>query len=407
MNNKSVIETCARRYDSFYLYDENIIRSSLSALKANFPGIEFLYSIKCNPNPHVLRCVFDHGLGADAASLGEVMMADHAGLGQDQIFYSAPGKTVKEIEGAMTKATLIADSLEEIERIRQVAESAGMTVKIGLRINPDFTFTKEYGQASKFGIDEEQALRFLKEHDGKNIRVSGIHVHLKSQELHTDALASYYEKMLRLSERFSHVCGGLDYVNMGSGIGVPYTETDEPPDLSYLGSFVRKKINRFREKSPETRWMIEVGRYAICKSGVYVTKVLDRKVSRGKTYIILKNTLNGFMRPSLAMLVDRYAQETSQMPAEPLFTGPNAFQFLPLSEKGPNETVTLAGNLCTAADVIAEDVVMPHLECGDSIVITNAGSYAAVLSPMQFSTQEPPVELFLTQTGDVLERIDE
>ena len=241
MNNKSIIETCARRYDSFYLYDENSIRSSLSALKANFPGIEFLYSIKCNPNPHVLRCVFVHGLVAAAASLGEVIMADHAGLGQDQIFYSAPGKTVKEIEGAMTKATLIADSLEEIERIRHVAESAGRTVKIGLRINPDFTFTKEYGQASKFGIDEEQALRFLKEHDGKNIRVSGIHVHLKSQELHTDALASYYEKLLRLSERFSHVCGGLDYVNMGSGIGVPYTETDEPPDLSYLGSFVRKR----------------------------------------------------------------------------------------------------------------------------------------------------------------------
>ena len=91
------------------------------------------------------------------------------------------------------------------------------------------------------------------------------------------------------------------------------------------------------------------------------------------------------------------------MPAEPLFTGLNAFQFLPLSEKEPNETVTLVGNLCTAADVIAEDVVMPHLECGDSVVITNAGSYAAVLSPMQFSTQEPPVELFLTQTGDVLE----
>ena len=371
-------------------------------LKTCFPDVGFLYSIKCNSNPHVLRCIFGHGMGADAASLGEVIMASNAGLAPYQIFYSAPGKTQKEIEGAITKATLIADSLEEIERIRQVAEKAGMTVKIGLRINPDFTFAEGHGQPSKFGVDEEQALRFLQEDTGKGVRVNGIHVHLKSQELNTDALVSYYEKMFRLSERFSQVCGGLDYVNMGSGIGIPYAETDAPLDLSYIGAFVQERIKDFRLIYPYTRWIIEVGRYAVCKSGVYVTKVLDRKVSHGKTYIILKNTLNGFIRPSLAMLVNRYVQEATPTAAEPLFTGPNAFQFLPLSKRGSLETVTLVGNLCTAADVIAEDICMPRLECGDNVVITNAGAYAAALSPMQFSAQEKPVEVFLTQAGDIL-----
>ena len=99
----------------------------------------------------------------------------------------------------------------------------------------------------------------------------------------------------------------------------------------------------------------------------------------------------------------RYAQEATLTAAEPLFTGPNAFQFLPFSKRGSLETVTLVGNLCTAADVIAEDICMPRLECGDNVVITNAGAYAAALSPMQFSAQEKPVEVFLTQAGDILD----
>ena len=134
-------------------------------------------------------------------------------------------------------------------------------------------------------------------------------------------------------------------------------------------------------------------------------------------YILLRNSLQS-QRGSqdvprhcaggiaVALVVDRgnrYAQEATLTAAEPLFTGPNAFQFLPFSKRGSLETVTLVGNLCTAADVIAEDICMPRLECGDNVVITNAGAYAAALSPMQFSAQEKPVEVFLTQAGDILD----
>ena len=148
--------------------------------------------------------------------------------------------------------------------------------------------------------------------------------------------------------------------------------------------------------------MIEVGRYAVCKSGLYVTKVMDKKTSHGTTYLILKNTLNGFIRPSLAKLVEHYAVEETPASSEPLFTARDAFQFLTLKDEAPSETVTLVGNLCTATDVIAENIPMPHLECGDTVIITNAGGYAAVLSPLQFSSQERPAELFLTQSGEVI-----
>ena len=401
MNNRTVIEKCAEVYDSFYFYDERGILESLSSLKRFFPDVSFLYSIKCNSNPHVLNCVFGQGLGADAASLGEVLLAEQAGLAKDQIYYSAPGKTAKELEAAASKATLIADSLDEVVRIQQIAAQAGEKLKIGLRINPDFTFEGCHGRPSKFGIDEKQAVCFLQAHRYENVAISGIHVHLKSQELNSDLLAAYYGKMFELAERFYEICGGLEYVNMGSGIGVPYAESDTPLDFAYLGKFIRERMTGFRESCPGARVIIEVGRFAVCKHGVYVTKVLDRKVSYGKTYVILKNTMNGFLRPSLAKLVEHYTQSAPQTSAEPLFTGLNSFQILPLTTRNELENVTLVGNLCTASDVIAENVVLPRLECGDCIVITNAGSYAAVLSPMQFSSQERPAEIFLTQDGEL------
>ncbi len=294
---------------------------------------------------------------------------------------------------------MIADSIDEIKRIEAAAERLGENVEIGIRLNPDFSFDGNAGRPSKFGIDEEQAIAFLKSSDLCRIKITGIHVHLKSQELEADVLASYYSKVLRLAEKFENLCGGLKYVNMGSGMGISYSPQDTPLDVMRLAAAVESRLNTFRTRYPDTKIIIETGRYVVGKSGFYVTKVTDRKTSYGRTYLILKNTLNGFLRPSLAKLVAHYSGEASPDGSEPLFTSTDAFEFLTLKEDARLETVTLTGNLCTASDVVAEDLQMPHLVCGDSVIITNAGSYGAVLSPMQFSSQEKPIELFLNKNG--------
>lgn len=403
MADKEVIRGCAEKWDSFYLYEEKRILESIQALKSGFPQVDFLYSVKSNPDPHVLRCIFGCGFGADAASAGEVQMAYDKRVPAGDIYYSAPGKTMKDIEDCIDKAVLIADSIEEIKRIQAVAARLGRVIDIGIRINPGFTFAGEGGVPSKFGIDEAQAMEFLRENSLTNVKISGIHIHIKSQELDAGVLAAYHKRVLAVSKKFAELCGGLEFVNLGSGMGVPYSGTDQLLDLKRLFAAAGESIDEFKNNFPDTRILIEVGRYAVCKSGIYVTKVLDRKLSYGKTYLILKNTLNGFFRPSLARLIAHYAPHGSLPGAEPLFTSRRAFDFLSLKEEAPFETVTLVGNLCTASDVIAEDIKMPHLECGDVIVITNAGSYGAVLSPFQFSMQEKPIELFLTRNGEVLE----
>lgn len=404
LKHKDIVLQCAQRYESFYLYDESSISNSIEQLKTHFPQVDFLYSMKCNSNPRVLQCVFNHGLGADAASSEEVRLAKTAGLPEHRIYYSAPGKSDEDIRKTIFSSTLIADSIGEIERIGAMAEKMGTTARIGIRINPDFSFAEAGGNPSKFGIDEDQVIKFLETGPLRFVKIAGIHVHLKSQELNAGMLSEYYKNVLKLGKRFSHICGSLDFINMGSGMGVPFAQTDTPLDISALAASIQDDMKQFCLACPNTRIFIETGRYAVCKSGIYVTKVMDRKISHGKTYLILKNTLNGFIRPSLAKLISNYTGGAEAAGAEPLFTSTNGFEVLTLKDdRKTKEKVSLAGNLCTSSDMIAEDIYLPELGRGDVVIITNAGSYGAALSPFQFSSQERPKELFLTENGDVIE----
>jgi diaminopimelate decarboxylase len=403
MFNRQVILEQAKKYDSFYLYDESKILEYTGRLKADFEGVGFLYSIKTNPNPMLLKTVFSQGFGADAASLGEVMLGKKYGLSKQQIYYSTPGKSRRDISEAMDISVIIADSIGEILKIQELAQEKGIVAEIGVRLNPDFTFYTNAGLPSKFGMDErtffENAL-LLK--GLKNIKIIGIHVHSRSQELDAEVLKKYYENMFALANSVQEELNiALQFINLGSGIGIPYSLQDKPLDTKLLGRAVSELIAAFKGKFPHTAIFIETGRFAVGKSGVYVTKVLDKKTSYGKTFVILSNTLNGFVRPSLAQLVINYSQDEEPAGSEPLFTSVDAFEFIALTDECEQEVVTLVGNLCTSTDIIAKDILMPKLAFDDVIVITNAGSYAAVISPMQFASLVPPAQLFLSKEGAV------
>ena len=322
-----------------------------------------------------------------------------ASLEGDEIYYSAPGKTEDDIRSTLGNCEIIADSLGEIERISRIAGKN--MVDIGIRINPDFSMDGHGGGPSKFGVDEEELLSFMKSSIPENIRIHGIHVHVKSQELDGKKLAAYYRHLLALAGKVESVMGhGLDYINMGSGMGIAYSMDEKEIDMESLGKEMAGPLASFRRNHPGTKLLIETGRYVASQAGIYVTHVADRKVSRGKTYIILRNTMNGFIRPSLAGLVERYSGKNPSA-CEPLFSGIHAFSIEVPYQDRAKETVTLTGNLCTAADVIAENIEIPKLHRGDIVIIHNAGAYGAVLSPMQFSSQKMPDIYFLHEDGTI------
>lgn len=398
MADRQVLLQQLRYHNSFYLYEESCILDSIRRLKDNFPGAQFLYSMKCNPAGRVLDTVFSQGIGADAASLGEVDAAWKRGVSPDLIYFSAPARTEADLRAAWGRCVLIADSLHELETIRRIAAEKGETPAIGVRINPDFTFAADEGVAGKFGIDEAA----LWSADLSGLDIVGIHVHAKSQELSADVLAHYYENMFALIERVQQRLGvTLHFANFGSGLGIPFAPGEEPLDVVGLGKRFQEMRRVCAEKWPQLKILIESGRYIVGKSGTYVTRVLDKKVSHGKTFVLLYGTLNGFARPAVGEMVRSLSDHP--YPYEPIFTHVQASALLPLTDHTETETVTLAGNLCTSADIIARDVTLPRMDIGDGLALDNAGCYAAVMTPMQFAFLTPPAQLFLTADGRVME----
>lgn len=391
MYRKEILEI-AQGHDSFYIYDGAVVSKNIDRLKDNFHGIEFFYSVKCNPFLDVVRAVFNQGLGADCASLGEVEAATGLGVPREKVHFSAPGKSDMDIEESLEKATIICDSIDEVRRTNRIAENKAMSVDIGIRINPAVDFYGGPGIPSKFGIDEAQyfvaagELRKL-----KNVKIVGFHVHQVSQELDWHIIKEYHSRVFSLGCRLGDTIeGDFKFINLGSGIGIPYGEDDTEVDVDLLGRATSQMAEDFHRENPGTRIIIETGRYIVGKAGTYITRVMDKKESLDKVYVILKNTLNGFARPALANVMSGHARE-------PLFTGKNAFAISAITESQTLEKVTLAGNLCTSADIIAEDIVLPRLKPGDLVIINNAGAYGATLSPMEFSMSKKPVEFYISE----------
>ncbi len=404
MNNLNSIKEIASKYNSFYVYDEKTLKENVNKLKDNFKSAYFIYSLKTNPHKKVANSVLKENIGTDAASLNEVMQSFENGLKKEEIYYSAPGKSYNDIKNSIEISTIIADSINEVFLIDKIAKEKGMCADIGVRINPNFNFFSNEFIPSKFGIDENQLFEKLDEFKNlSNINITGIHVHLRSQELNLDILKAYYDNIFLLAKKFIQKAEkNLKFINFGSGIGIDYKEDDIPLNLKVLGEYFDKRAAEFKNEYKDILLIIESGRFIAGKAGKYITKVADTKISGNTKYVILHNTLNGFIRPSMEQLILSYSKEENPFASEPLFTSKSAFSFEAITSNIEKETVTLVGNLCTSTDVIKKELEIEKLDIGDLISINNAGSYAAVLSPMQFSNQGEIPEVFINLNGEVV-----
>ena len=393
-----------KKYAPCYIYDQSMIDQACEELKRELPGFDFLYSIKANPFEPVVRTVAAHGFGADAASWREVEESLDCGMTKEQIYFSAPGKTDKDLHNARGKCTIIADSLNELRLLQKIAEEHHTIESIGLRVHPLYTMGAGAVSASKFGVDLEQ-IEELKEtlKQCPNIRITGMHVHLRSQVLDADTIGAYYEDTMQTALLLKEICGiELKFINFGSGIGTVYDRVKEQPvDLAALRAKtdVLMKMNA----SLGAKLIIETGRFVVCRAGRYITPVIDKKVSHGTTYLIVANGLNGFLRPAIAALIANVAKGQPVGGMEPLFTNDNEFEIKVLNDCTEQETVNVVGNLCTALDVIRNNVTLNKAEPGDLIEISNAGSYAYPLTPLQFSSHTAPEQYLQTADGRLIE----
>lgn len=386
---------------SFYIYFESVIKRQIDILLDNFPQFEFLYSIKTNPFQPIVDYIVSKGLGADAASAKEVFISHEAGLPYEKILYSTPGKTRKDIERTIDKAIIIADSYNELMLINNIAKSLNKHIEVGLRVNPNFNMDGEKGVSSKFGVDENTLINhgeFFK--NLTNIKIAGIHIHIKSQVLDYKRLYQYYKNIFKLAEYCKdNLNWDIDFINFGGGLGLVYSLTNDAPlDIKMLGAKCNDLIEKYKNKL-KARFIIETGRFIICEAGYYVTPIIDIKESMGTKYLIVEKGLNGFLRPSIAEFLTSNIPDTQiRKSLEPLYTVKDAFEFLiPEGDANIFEKVSIVGSLCTATDIMAKDALVPKADIGDYIVVTKAGSYSYSLSPLLFAGHELPLQFYIKQ----------
>ncbi len=372
-----------------YTYDGNIVRQNITKLRQALPEFDILYSVKANPFEPLVSYLAAEKIGADAAAKNEVHLARRAGMPPNTIYYSGPGKTAADLEETFDNCCIIADSFHELGLINAIAKNRHTKKSIGIRINPSFSMNGTGGTAGKFGIDEEQCTKDAFDRYS-HLSITGIHVHVKSQELDWRKICRYYENVFLLAEKIQNELGKkLSFINFGSGIGVPYSPDDRPVELTKLRERCEELVKKYRPEI-SAKLLIESGRFLVCEAGTYTTEILDIKKSRGKTYLIVAGGLNGFSRPAVAALL-----EDEHPATEPLFTAHDAWR-ISLDRTSPvTETVDIVGNLCTASDILAKDISLPKAEIGDRIIITHAGSYACTLSFQLFGSQDVPREVFV------------
>lgn len=394
-----------------YLYDRQQITERCQILHSAMPEELFLYSIKANPFIPVVSSAASQEFGADAASASEVLLAERAGIPRELIFYSAPGKTAQDIEKTWDKCTIIADSFSELHLLEQIAAGRNKSVSVGVRVNPRFSIDGAVAVPSKFGIDEDQLLSSAISFS--HLKIAGIHIHVRSQILDADLLCEYYRNCYKLAERINKMQDiEISFINFGSGIGTVYDAANEKPlAFEKIGQGMRE-LHKINERSLKAKFILETGRFLVCNAGNYYTRVVDRKESCGKTFVVVQNAMNGFFRPAFAEILRQNLGIFPTSGQEPLYTSGSqcTFQILGretkcnlaseakcnlaresdyiLEREANLEKVDIVGNLCTSLDVIARDIILPHVEIGDILEISNAGSYGYTLTPQLFSSQE-------------------
>ncbi|MBK1696014.1 pyridoxal-dependent decarboxylase, exosortase A system-associated [Rhodovibrio salinarum] len=372
----------------FYAYDRAKIAQRVAHLRnALPPSVHLHYAIKANPMPAVIAELARLVDGVDVASGLELQAALDAGVNPAHVGFAGPGKTDAELTQAIAAGIVIElESVGEMRRAAAIARAQGVRPSVAVRVNPDFRLKGAgmhmAGGPSAFGVDAEAVPDLLAELAGLSLTFVGFHIFAGSQNLNAESLvqaeAAIVDLAIRLAE---HAPAPVRHLNIGGGFGVPYFPKDVSLDLAAVGQALHPLAERVAHALPEARLVIELGRYLVAEAGVYLTRVIDRKVSRGQTYLVTDGGLHHHLAAT-----GNFGQGIRRN-----FPVAVATRF----DAPATETVSVVGCLCTPIDLLADKVTLPYAEPGDLIAIFQSGAYGFSASPRDFLSHPQPAQLLV------------
>jgi diaminopimelate decarboxylase len=361
----------------FFLYDRALIEQRVADTRAALPqDVHLHYAMKANPMPAVVQLLAGLTDGLDVASGGELTRALGLGLNPETISFAGPGKRDAELALAITSgATLNVESELEVERAGRIATSLGMAANIAVRVNPAFEIRgagmRMGGKPQPFGIDEERVPAVLARLASAEFNFTGFHVYGGSQNLNADLLVEAHGQTIDMILKLSASAPRPPrHVNLGGGFGIPYFPGDTPLDISRVGRGLDQHLVRARAALPQTAFMLELGRYLVGEAGVYITRVIDRKMSHGETFLVTDGGLHHQLAAS-----GNFGQVIRRNYPVAIATNMVA---------SPLEPVTVVGCLCTPLDRLAEKMPLPMAKAGDLICVFQGGAYGLTASPTGF-----------------------
>ena len=372
----------------FYAYDRGLMTRRVEQLRAALPeGISLHYAIKANPMPAVVQHMAGLVDGLDVASQREMQTALDAGTPPGAISFAGPGKAVTELEAAVAAGiTINLESETELERVAAVAERSGRSAHVAVRVNPDFELKsagmRMGGGPKAFGVDAERVPALLARIGTLGLHFRGFHIFSGSQNLRAETLIETQKQTLELALRLADAAPGpVEMLNIGGGFGIPYFPGDRPLDLAPVAEQLAERLPAVRARLPGAEIILELGRYLVGEAGIYVAEVLDRKESRGQTFLITNGGLHHHLAAS-----GNFGQTIRKN--YPVVVGNRV-------QGDRREVVNVVGPLCTPLDVLAWQMEMARADIGDLIVVFQSGAYGYTASPTRFLSHPEPVELLV------------
>ncbi len=377
-----------------FLYDCGVFDKKLDELRgALSQSFSVCYSVKANPNPFVLRHFLSRGCGLEIASVGEFNRGIEAGCPPELMLFAGPGKTEAELEAVISCGIgeIHLESMTEAKRVSSISKRLGARTRVAVRVNPseeaEGGAMRMGGRPTPFGMDEEILDSVLDLILGDQaLEFRGIHLFTGTQILDARLLVNQYRHGLAIARRVvARVGAPIKRLDFGGGIGIPYFPHEKELDLEQLRSGLSIVFTEI-ESDPAffgTEFLVEPGRFLVGEAGVYLARINDIKISRGKKFLVLDGGMNHHLAASgnLGQTIKR--------------NYPVAL--LNKLNMEPQEAVDVVGPLCTPLDTLARNVTLPRAEIGDLFGVFQSGAYGLSASPVGFLSHPIPAEVFVTE----------
>ena len=382
-----------------YVIDETTLRGIMRQYKeafAEYPKINMMYASKALMTKAIAKIVTSENFGFDVVSGGEIYTIHSAGIDMSKVLFNGNNKSIEELTMAIELGIgrFSVDNFLELSLLNEIAKAHNKNANILLRITPGIEcHTHEYIQTghldSKFGFDLTQldeAIELIKD-EYSNLNLKGLHAHIGSQifelQVYHDEVGVIYREIKRIKDKYGIE---LTEINLGGGLGIKYTEQDNPPSIKDVANVIINaiKTNIKELNLHEPQIYIEPGRSIVGTSGVTLYTIgSSKQVPQGKKYVAVDGGMADNPRPAMYNAV--YTADVANKP---------------ISED--SEIVTIAGRFCESGDILIKDIELPKLAEGDILCIYNTGAYGYSMSSNYNRVLKPAMVLVNNSQSDII-----